>query len=61
MMTTLTEPTSGRARVVGYDVMFTAMFPVTFLANTFVPTEPMPHCAGDRGMEPGVVAGASDA
>jgi ABC transporter DrrB family efflux protein len=24
-------------------VMFTALFPVTFLANTFVPTEPMPH------------------
>ena len=23
-------------------VMFTALFPVTFLANTFVPTEPMP-------------------
>jgi ABC transporter DrrB family efflux protein len=24
-------------------VMFTALFPMTFLANTFVPTEPMPH------------------
>lgn len=24
-------------------VMFTALFPVTFLANTFVPTEPMPR------------------
>jgi ABC-2 type transport system permease protein len=24
-------------------VMFTVLFPVTFLANTFVPTEPMPH------------------
>ncbi|KUI26746.1 ABC transporter [Mycobacterium sp. IS-1742] len=24
-------------------VMFTALFPITFLANTFVPTEPMPH------------------
>ena len=24
-------------------VMFTTLFPVTFLANTFVPTEPMPH------------------
>ena len=24
-------------------VMFTLLFPVTFLANTFVPTEPMPH------------------
>lgn len=24
-------------------VMFTALFPVTFLANTFVPTEPMPQ------------------
>jgi ABC transporter DrrB family efflux protein len=24
-------------------VMFTALFPVTFLANTFVPTQPMPH------------------
>ena len=24
-------------------VMFTALFSVTFLANTFVPTEPMPH------------------
>jgi ABC transporter DrrB family efflux protein len=24
-------------------VMFTALFPLTFLANTFVPTEPMPH------------------
>ena len=23
--------------------MFTALFPMTFLANTFVPTEPMPH------------------
>ncbi|MBO0679350.1 ABC transporter permease [Mycolicibacterium sp. S2-37] len=23
--------------------MFTVLFPVTFLANTFVPTEPMPH------------------
>ncbi|WP_231744744.1 ABC transporter permease [Mycobacterium sp. GA-1199] len=24
-------------------VMFTVLFPITFLANTFVPTEPMPH------------------
>lgn len=24
-------------------VMFTVLFPVTFVANTFVPTEPMPH------------------
>ncbi len=24
-------------------VMFTTLFPVTFLANTFAPTEPMPH------------------
>ena len=24
-------------------VMFTVLFPMTFLANTFVPTEPMPH------------------
>ena len=24
-------------------VMFTVLFPVTFLANTFAPTEPMPH------------------
>ncbi|MCV7282650.1 ABC transporter permease [Mycolicibacterium flavescens] len=24
-------------------VMFTTLFPITFLANTFVPTEPMPH------------------
>ena len=24
-------------------VMFTALFPMTFLANTFVPPEPMPH------------------
>lgn len=24
-------------------VMFTALFPITFLANTFVPTEPMPQ------------------
>lgn len=24
-------------------IMFTALFPMTFLANTFVPTEPMPH------------------
>ena len=24
-------------------VMFTALFPITFLANTFVPTEPMPR------------------
>jgi ABC transporter DrrB family efflux protein len=24
-------------------VMFTALFPMTFLANTFVPTQPMPH------------------
>jgi ABC-2 type transport system permease protein len=24
-------------------VMFTALFPVTYLANTFVPTEPTPH------------------
>ncbi|BBY31633.1 ABC transporter permease [Mycolicibacterium sediminis] len=24
-------------------VMFTVLFPITFLANTFAPTEPMPH------------------
>lgn len=24
-------------------VMFSVLFPITFLANTFVPTEPMPH------------------
>jgi ABC transporter DrrB family efflux protein len=24
-------------------VMFTVLFPITFLANTFVPTEPLPH------------------
>jgi ABC-2 type transport system permease protein len=24
-------------------VMFTTLFPITFLANTFAPTEPMPH------------------
>ena len=30
-------------------VMFTVLFPITFLANTFAPTEPMPHlAAGDR-------------
>ncbi len=43
-------------------VMFTVLFPITFLANTFAPTEPMQHvAAGDRRMEPGVVAGAGDA
>ena len=43
-------------------VMFTVLFPITFLANTFAPTEPMPHvAAGDRRMEPGVLAGAGDA
>jgi hypothetical protein len=24
-------------------VMFTVLFPITFLANTFAPTEPMQH------------------
>ena len=43
-------------------VMFTVLFPITFLANTFAPTEPMPHvAAGDRRVESGVVAGAGDA
>ena len=35
LMTQPTEAVNG--------VMFTALFPMTFLANTFVPTEPMPH------------------
>ena len=43
-------------------VMFTVLFPVTFLANTFVPTEPMPHWLRVMaGMESGVVAGAGHA
>ena len=37
--------------------MFTVMFPLTFLANTFAPTEDMPDWLQvGRGVEPGLVA-----
>ena len=37
--------------------MFTVMFPLTFVANTFAPTASMPSVAADdRGVEPGLVA-----
>ena len=42
-------------------VMFTTIFPLTFLSNAFAPTEPMgPILRTDRRVEPDLVAGAGD-
>ena len=43
-------------------VMFTVLFPITFLANTFAPDRAdAALAAGDRRVESGVVAGAGHA
>ena len=42
-------------------VMFTTIFPLTFLSNAFAPTEPMgPILRHDRRVEPHLVVGAGD-
>ena len=42
-------------------VMFTTIFPLTFLSNAFAPTEPMgPVLRTDRRVEPDLGAGAGD-
>ena len=43
------------------NASFVVIFPLTFIANTFVPSERSPHgAAGVRRVEPDLVAGAGD-